>query len=95
MTQPTLDFAVTAPTVYELHRQEVAAELDEEHDRRDSSKARILSRLRQGPALNTELNAIAFRFGARLLELKREGYAWTKEHQGAGVWRYMLTGERR
>jgi hypothetical protein len=33
----------------------------------------ILARLRQGPATNAELSAIALRFGGRLFELRKAG----------------------
>jgi hypothetical protein len=85
MTQPLLDF--TAPvTVYEAHRRDVAQEVR----RRTSAKARILARLQQGPALNTELNAICYRYGARILELRREGYDIRTEPQHGGLVRYTL-----
>ena len=54
-------------------------------------KARILARLQQGPATNVELNAICYRYGARIFELKRDGYAIDKACVAAGVWRYTLT----
>ena len=40
-----------------------------------SQKERILARLRKGPATNRELNDIAFRYSARLAELRDEGHA--------------------
>ena len=85
MTQPALDFAAPV-SVYTEHR----AEQRRETARLDSAKDRILVRLRAGSATNVELNAICYRYGARILELKREGHAITKEHEGRGVWRYML-----
>lgn len=85
MTQGAICFD-TPTTVYAEHRAEVA----QEAHRLESAKDRILARLRQGSATNIELNAICYRYGARLLELKREGHAWVKEPEGGGVWRYML-----
>ena len=56
----------------------------------DALQARILARLREGPALNTDLNAIAFRFGGRIHELRREGYDITTEPLHGGLVRYTL-----
>jgi hypothetical protein len=50
----------------------------------------ILARLRQGPATNLELEAIAHRFGARLHELKRAGHEIKRECVESGVYRYEL-----
>lgn len=89
MTQGAMNF--DAPTtVYRAHRAEVA----QEADRLASAKDRVLARLQQGSATNIELNAICYRYGARIFELKREGYPIVKEPEGAGVWRYMLTGDQ-
>lgn len=85
MTQGAIDF--DAPTtVYAEHRAEVA----QEAQRLASAKDRVLARLRQGSATNVELNAICYRYGARIMELRREGYAITKTHQSKGVWIYAL-----
>lgn len=64
-----------------------------ELQRRASAKERILARLEQGPALNTELNDICFRYGARILELRRE-WRIVKEPVKAGVYRYTLMGKK-
>jgi len=53
---------------------------------------RALARLRQGPATNVELLALAgMRFGARLFELRRAGYhIETDEDKRRGVVTYTL-----
>ena len=86
MTQPAFTF--DAPTVYALHQRELEAEAA----RLDDAKSRILTRLRAGPATNVELNAICFRYGARIFELKRAGYAIEKALVEKGVWVYTLRG---
>lgn len=50
----------------------------------------IIRRLREGPAQGPELLKIAARFGARLEELKRAGYIWTKTSIGRGQFLYKL-----
>lgn len=47
----------------------------DEQGRLQTQSARILQRLREGPASNQELSAIALRFGARLHDLRKAGYA--------------------
>jgi hypothetical protein len=76
-------------TPYAAHQAELASEAQ----RLESAKARILARLQAGPATNHELNGIAFRYGARLLELRREGHAITSEQVGGGVWVYALAAK--
>ena len=39
-----------------------------------TQKQQILARLRRGPATNRDLNAIAFRYSARIAELRAEGH---------------------
>lgn len=66
-----------------------------ERDRRDNAKQRVLEALVGFGATgltNTALNAICYRYGARIHELRAEGYGITKVHEGAGVYRYTLTG---
>ena len=58
--------------------------------RRLSAKERVLLRLQAGPALNTELNDICFRYGARILEIRAEGHRIDREPLGRGVFRYTL-----
>jgi len=87
-SQAALDFDRTIDTVWAAHRREA----DAEAARLDSSKARILARLREGPASNVELNAIAFRFGGRIHELRHEGYTILTEHGLGGRCTYTLIG---
>ena len=86
MTQPTLDFTAQPETVYQQHQRELV----QEDRRRGSAKSRILFRLQQGPATNDELNDICFRYGARLLELRRDGYTITTTPLRGGLVRYHL-----
>lgn len=67
-----------------------------EQARRLTSRDKVLAYLEQhGTATNLELNGICFRYGARLQELRAEGYLITKAHAGGGVWRYTLVGQKR
>lgn len=50
----------------------------------------ILAMLRAGPATNVELSAIGQRFGGRIHELRRAGYAILREQVGQGLYRYTL-----
>ena len=58
--------------------------------RRLSAKERVLLRLQAGPATNVELNAICYRYGGRIHELRGEGYLIDPEPLGRGVFRYTL-----
>ena len=76
-------------TPYAVH----AAETEQEQARLAGSKARILARLRQGPATNVELAGICLRFTGRMFELRSvDHWLIDKEHVGGGVWRYTLRG---
>ena len=57
-----------------------------------SQKERILARLRKGPATNRELNDIAFRYSARIAELRDEGHAiaWRAVKGRPGLTLYRL-----
>ena len=57
-----------------------------------SQKERILARLRKGPASNRELNDIAFRYSARIAELRDEGHAitWRAVKGCPGITLYRL-----
>ena len=57
-----------------------------------SQKERILARLRKGPASNRELNDIAFRYSARIAELRDEGHAiaWRAVKGRPGLTLYRL-----
>lgn len=61
-----------------------------EADRRDTQRQAILDRLRRGPATNLELNQIAFRYSARLHELRQAGHSIKTERGEGGVCRYSL-----
>jgi hypothetical protein len=50
----------------------------------------LLARLRQGPATNVELSAVAMRFGARLEELRRAGFCIEAKRGDGGVFTYRL-----
>jgi hypothetical protein len=50
----------------------------------------IVARLREGPATNLELGMISQRFGARLHELKKAGFLWSKATVKPGVYRYEM-----
>lgn len=61
-----------------------------------NQRARIVERLRKGPASNLELaTTIGLRFGARLRELRQAGYRIRSvcvSHED-GRWKYVLEGE--
>ena len=61
-----------------------------------SQKERILARLRKGPASNRELNDIAFRYSARIAELRDEGFdiRWSAVKGRPGLIIYSLFGPR-
>lgn len=61
-----------------------------EAERRESAKTRVLDRLLKGPASNVELNAICYRYGARLKELRDQGYNIITESVSRGEYRYIL-----
>ena len=52
----------------------------------------ILERLRRSPVTNTELNAIAFRYSARLFELRKAGHVIETEKRDGGLVVYTLKG---
>ena len=56
----------------------------------------ILQLLRERGAAgitNVELNAICFRYGARLWELRREGHSIRTENRGSGVFAFVLDAQ--
>lgn len=63
-----------------------------EAKRRQGNKERLLNILRDGKwHANTELNFSAgFRYGARLLELRKSGLTVHSVSVGAGKWKYRL-----
>lgn len=57
--------------------------------------ARILKLLKtNGSATNRELNRICFRYGARIHDLRREGWEITSVREKDGLWRFVLKGHR-
>jgi hypothetical protein len=72
--------------------QSLAAEID----RRTTMRAAVLAALQSGPRDSRELNAICYRYGARLMELRREGWPIRSVAPRGGdtLWRYELTGPR-
>ena len=71
----------------------VSAWLLEVSGRRDTQAGRILERLARGPATNVELSEIALRFGARLWDLRHEGWDIECETRRAdGLTVYRLHG---
>jgi len=65
----------------------------DEQTRRRSAKVRVLDALRRGPQTNVDLNAICYRYGARIHELRAAGYVITRTPAGRGVFVYRV--ERR
>jgi len=64
-----------------------------ERARLDSSKARILAALQAAGShgcTNADLNAISYRYGGRLHELRRAGYAIESIDEHEGRWRFVL-----
>lgn len=65
-----------------------------EIDRRRSKKAQILAALQRGPQTSRQLNAICYRYSARIWELRGDGFVITKspvpEAPGQSLWRYEL-----
>ena len=57
---------------------------------KESQTAKILKRLKQGEATNTELNRIAFRYSARIHDLRKEGHTIVAEHVKESLWRFVL-----
>lgn len=62
----------------------------EDRERTDTQRAAILERLRRGPVRNTELNQIAFRYSARIYELRKAGHDIDVQSLGGGVNVYRL-----
>jgi hypothetical protein len=66
---------------------------DPEQTRRLTAKERVLEMLQaQGEATNVELNAVALRYGARIFDLRKEGYDITTESKGNGLFRFVYRG---
>lgn len=60
-----------------------------------STTARILKLLKkQRSATNRQLNAISFRYGARIHELRSEGHVIRTEREHDGLFRFFYVGHR-
>lgn len=71
--------------------------IEAECARRASAKTKVLNALMAaGPTgvLNTYLNVICYRYGARIHELREAGWAIERESAGPGVYRYTLRGRK-
>lgn len=58
--------------------------------RNSRNKREVLAALRAGPKTNVELNAICFRYGARIYELRHEGWTIDKRCTAPGIYLYTL-----
>lgn len=68
---------------------------DRETTRQRSQRDRILALLRTAGlagVTNRELNRIGYRYGARLWELKKQGYSILTESLGGGLYKFTLLG---
>lgn len=62
---------------------------------KDTQAARILKLLKaKGQATNRELNRIAFRYSARLADLRAEGHKIVSVREKDGLWRFVYQGHR-
>ena len=61
-----------------------------------SQTARILKLLqkRKTGVLNTELNEVCFRYGARIHDLRSEGWVIVSQPESRSLWRFTLTGHK-
>jgi hypothetical protein len=69
---------------------QMTLEFDTKAPRLTGQRLNILERLREGPATNAELNAICFRYGARIHELRGMGHKIKTVQLKAGVFRFEL-----
>lgn len=53
-------------------------------------EAKILQRLKQGPATNRDLTQICLRYGARIFDLNRKGYRIVSERVEGSLWKFTL-----
>ena len=61
---------------------------------KENQASKILRLLKTHPyVLNTDLNKIAYRYSARILELRNEGHPIQKEYVKPGIFRYFLKEE--
>jgi hypothetical protein len=69
---------------------------DDGAGRRPSQRDRILDLLRErgsAGATNVELNAICYRYGGRLFELRKCGFTIRTESLGGGLFKFYLMAE--
>lgn len=85
MKQSNARFSPMAQLQLEFERQNAP--------RLNRQQTSILARLRRGVASNVELNAICFRYGGRIHELRRMGYRIETRTVRRGVYEYELVGE--
>jgi len=66
----------------------------EDKPRLTGQNAKILERLRQGPATNVELAQLALKYSSRVSDLRKAGFSVSCERVGRnGLTRYSLVGE--
>ena len=73
-----------------------ANSITEEKNKKHSQRDRILALLRERGAIgatNAELNAICYRYGGRLFELRKCGFTIRTESVGGGLFKFYLIGE--
>ncbi len=86
MTQGTIDFDRPVPPMDPNI-------LADDVERATSLSRRVLERLRQGPATNTELSEIGgLRYSGRIYDLRRAGYRITSKRIAGGLWMHELVG---
>ena len=63
--------------------------------KKTNQTSRILRELRDKRFVtNIDLNKICYRYGARIHELRKEGWNIQREYERPGVYRYWLVPER-
>jgi hypothetical protein len=70
--------------------------LHEDDERHSSQRDEILQRLRKrgrDGVLNSELNEICYRYGARLWELRKAGWVIVTQSLGGGLYKFILLRE--
>jgi hypothetical protein len=61
---------------------------------KDTQTAKIIKLLKaNGKDTNRELNQICFRYGARLHELRKEGYVIKSNHIKDSLWEFIYFGK--
>jgi hypothetical protein len=76
-------------TVWQTHAEQQA----DEATRLAHVEARMIDRLRQGPATNVELSRIGLKYTARISEMRTRGYVIEADYVKRGIWRYTLVSE--